>query len=117
MGIARVENKPYHSLIVDGSRVWLCSEDSQPQGWDFRIPGSTPILLPNTSLDITYLDSLNNTRLFDQSGTEDIVNGKLAFQLSGRYSWPIMVQWDNQHLVTGYGSGEVLILGFNHAIH
>ena len=45
--------------------------------------------------------------------TKDRATGNNIFQLSGRYSNPIDVQWDGHHLVAGYWSGEVVALGFN----
>jgi hypothetical protein len=47
------------------------------------------------------------------SWIKETVTGKVVFQLPGRYTRPLEVQWDGQCLVTGYGSGEVLILDFN----
>ena len=114
VGMVGLESKLYHSPpIIDGSRVWVHFEDLQTQGWDFGIPGSTPVPLSKTSLDKTHLDSINNTRWDTSPGIEDMVNGNLVFRLSGRYGFPTMVQWDNQYLVAGYETGEVLILDLN----
>ena len=36
------------SLTIDGSKVWACYQsNSEYQGWDFRIPGSSPVKLSN----------------------------------------------------------------------
>jgi len=119
VGMARLESEEnYFPPIMDGSRVWVFSEDLEPQGWNFGIPSSSPTPLSNALLDRAHLGSTNNTRWhnYGPSGIDDVINGKLAFRLSGRYAWPIMVQWDNQYLVAGYSSGEVLIIDFNHTI-
>ena len=44
---------------------------------------------------------------------EDSITRKGVFQLCGKYAKPSAVQWDGQYLVTGYESGEVLILDFS----
>ena len=99
------------TLSVDGSSVWVHSPISEPLGWDFGIPGSPSIQLPN-------LPSLhpNKTKLWDihQSRITDTVTGKVVFQLVGRLVEHTYLWWDGQHLVTGYESGEVLILDFNY---
>ena len=99
------------SLTVDGSRVWVHSSESEPLGWDFGTPGSLPVQLSNSHLHLP-----NNTKLWDikQSRIKDAVTGRVVFQLAGRFAKPIKSQWDGHYLVTGYRSGEVLILDFNH---
>ena len=94
-------------LYMDGSRIWVYFEDSSTQGWDFGIPGTSPITLSST-IDRPHLDFIEqpNARI------EDTVTGKEVFQLSGRYAKPTAVQWDGRYLVAGYGCGEVLILDF-----
>ena len=98
-------------LAVDGSRVWVRCPLSKPLGWDFGVPGSSPILLSNAP----PLHP-NDTKLWDisQSRIIDAVTGKVVFQLAGRFAEPTGSQWDGQYLVAGYASGEVLILDFNH---
>jgi len=100
------------SLIVDGSRAWIHSPVSEPIGWDFRTPGSPSVQLSGPSLLFA-----KNTKLWDggQSKLKDAVTGRVVFQLAGRLANPVTSQWDGHYLVTGYGSGEVLILDFNHA--
>jgi len=97
------------SLVVDGSRVWVHSPSWKPLGWDFG--GLSPV-------QISCMSSLplGNTKLWnaDLSRIEDAVTGKVFFQLAGRFSNPVDVQWDGQYLVAGYESGEMLILDFNH---
>jgi len=96
-------------LVVDGSRVWVHSPSWKPLGWDFG--GSSPVQL-SCILSLHH----DSTKLWnvDLSRIEDTVTGKVFFQLAGRFANPVDVQWDEQYLVAGYESGEVLILDFNH---
>ena len=98
-------------LTVDGSRVWVHSPSSESLGWDFATPGSPPVQLSNSLLLLT-----KNAKLWDicQSKIKDAVTGRVVCQLSGRFENPVTSQWDGHYLVTGYESGEVLILDFNH---
>ena len=111
----KLDGKPlYNSLIIDGSRVWVLLKGLQVQGWDFGFPGSTPVPLPNTPLNKPHLcfigTEYQNT---SPSRVEDMVTGKEVFQLSGRYANPLVARWDGQYLITGYESGEMLILDLN----
>ena len=93
-------------LIVDGSKVWACWDQSNYKGWDFGMPGSTPVELPNTpTLPVP-------SRLWDpeQARVKNPTPGEVVFQLSGRFTGPGSVQCDDSYLVAGYESGEVLIL-------
>ena len=105
----------YRSLIVNGSRVWFCLNDSKIKGWDFGPPGSAPVSLLNIPLDRPHLYFIG-TRQQDAglSRIENTITREEVFQLSGRYMKPEVAQWDGQYLVAGYGSGEVLILDFSH---
>ena len=96
-------------LFVHGSSVWVHFPNSEPLGWDFGIPGSLPVQLSNSPY-------LNKTKLWDinQSRIIDTATGKVVLQLDGRLVEPTASQWDGQHLVAGYESGEVLILDFSH---
>ena len=118
VGEVALEGKPLDdSLIVDESRVWICFEDLQTQGWDFGFPGSTPVPLPNSPLGSPYLLFIGTQgQEIIPSRVEDAVTRKEVFQLSGRYANPFVARLDGQYLVTGYSSGEVLILDFNHMI-
>jgi len=106
-------SQPRRSLTVDGSRVWVLSPLAKPLGWDFGIPDSLPVQLPNPP-------SLcpNNIKLWDtgRSRIKDAVTRKVAFQLAGRFAKPVDSQWDGRYLVAGYKSGEVLILDFIHML-
>ena len=88
-------------LIVDRSKVWVHWPESNYKGWNFSIPGSAPVELP----DMASLPSSAKQTVIINPATGDIV-----FQLSGRFSSPVDVQHDGSYLVAGYQSGEVLIL-------
>ena len=104
-------------LCTDSSRIWVYSEDSLTQGWDFGIPDSSPVLLFSTSLNRPRLEFTADLRWQvatggDPGSVKDTVTGNHIFQLSGKYARPTEVQWDGQYLVAGYRSGDVLILDF-----
>jgi len=102
-------------LHMDNSRIWVCFEDGPAQGWDFGISGSSPIQLSNTFPDRPHLEFIDGTPL-GPSKIIDTITRKEIFQLPRRYSQHLMVRWDCQYLVAGYGTGEVLILDFHHAL-
>ena len=118
VGEVALEGKPLDdSLIVDGSRVWVCFKDLQIQGWDFGFPSSTPVPLPNSLLDSPHLLFIGTEGQYTSpSRVEDIATKKEVFQLFGRYAKPYVARLDGHYLVTGYHSGEVLILNLNHVI-
>jgi len=106
------------SLVVDGSRAWVYFNDAETMGWDFGVPGSIPIPLPNVSLGTHRLAFIEGT--MGQSTcvlrVEDTVTKAKVFWLYGEYTTPSVVQWDGQCLIAGYNSGEILILDFKHVI-
>jgi len=104
----------FDPLRIDGSKVLVYSGKSSTQGWDFGIPGSTPIQFSKASLDRPCLDFIDVRRWSSTTPVrvEDRVTGKEVFQLYGRYAEPTATQWDGQYLIAGYESGEVLILDF-----
>jgi len=118
VGKVELEGDAYlDPLHVDGSKIWVCFEDSSTQGWDFGISGSSPIPLSNTFPNRPHLNLIGGTRW--ETGPiviKDPVTGKEVFQLVGRYAKPHCVQWDGHYLVAGYDSGEVLILDLNDAL-
>ena len=118
MGEVALEGNPLdNSLIVDRSRVWVCLRDLQTRGWDFGVPGSTPVPLPHSLLDRPHLMFFGNKwECSIPSRVENIITRKKVFQLLGRYAKPSVARLDGQYLVTGYNSGDVLILDFNHMI-
>ena len=118
VGEVVLEGKPLHnSLVVEGSRVWIILEDLQIQGWDFGLPGLIFVTLSNTPLNRPHLCFIG-TEFQDTSPSriEDIVTGKKVFQLPKRYAMPMVARWDGRYLITGYRSGEVLILDLYHII-
>jgi len=103
------------SLCMENSRVWIhLKRSSVQEGWDFGIPGSSPVPL-DPSTGRPHLDFIGSTSKWAEGPCwiKDTFTGKNVFQLSGRYAKPNDVQWDGQYLVAGYESGEVLILDFH----
>ena len=105
-------------LIVDGSRVWVQTRCSPIQGWDFGTPDPIPIPLSNMPPDPSRscLDFINGTMEGNTgpSRIKDTVTGEDIYQLPMRYANFTTAKWDGQYLVTGYQSGEVMILDFKH---
>ena len=100
------------SLKVDGSKVWAHWPQSEYEGWDFGISGSTPIHLSG-------MPALSNgSILWDprQGRIKNAVTGGVIFQLSGRFANPTDVQCDGSYLVAGYGSGGILVLELKHVL-
>ena len=110
-------------LIVDGSKVWVCSKYLQTEGckgWDFGIPGSNPVPLSEMppDPDRPRLDFIDGTKGWNTGlpRIEDTVTGEVVYQLPRRYGELTAAKWDGQFLVAGYKSGEVLIFDFIHMI-
>ena len=101
------------SLVIDGSKVWACYPESDYQGWDFGIPGSLPLQLPNTPPSKLHP---NGSMLWDwdQSKVQDVATGRVVFQPPKSLGKPIDVQWNDEHLVICFGPTEVLILDFSY---
>ena len=100
------------SLIVYGSKVWVHYPQSEYEGWDFGVSGSTPIHLSG-------MPALSNgSILWDprQGRIKNAVTGGVIFQLSGRFANTADVQCDGSHLVAGYESGEILLLNLKDVI-
>ena len=100
-------------LIVDSSRVWLYSPDLGYEGWDFGIPSSLPVQLPDVS---PHRPHPNGALSWDigLSRVKDQATGKVVFQLSRRFTKPVDVQWNGQYLVVCYPLNEVLIIDFSY---
>jgi len=104
-------------LTVEGSKVWVYSEKTETDGWDFGTPGPSPVLLSNVTQERHRLHFIDGTKGISSLSTiEDTVTGKVVFQLPARFSELHNAQWDGQHLVGNYESGELLILDFNHVL-
>ena len=101
-----------YSLTVDGSRVWTQFFGQPPKGWDFGVPGSSPVQLDNAPLSKPHLAPIGGIKQ-KCFWIKDIVTGKEVLCLPERFTEPIDSCWDGQYLVAGYGSGEVLILDFS----
>ena len=105
-------------LRMDNSKILVQLGTSSTEVWDFGAPGSTCIQLSELSSD---RPQLNLTDIRKQSPgspvqVQDSVTGKVIFQLYGKHRDPSAIQWDGQYLVTGYASGEVLILDFGQVL-
>ena len=114
IGKAELKNSNGRSFAVNGSRVWVPYLDTGCLGywgWDFGIPGSLPVQLP----DMPTL-CLNDTLVWDtkQSSIKDRVTGKVFFQLSRGFGKLYYVQWNGHFLAACLHSTEVLILDFTH---
>jgi len=99
-------------LTMEGTKVWVHSWESPTAGWDLRIPGSSPIPLPNISSD-RPLDFIDGTKSWNTgpSRVKDTATGKVVFHLVGKYKQPLISRWDGQYLIAAYTS-EVMILDF-----
>ena len=102
---------PRRLLAIDDSRVWVCNSRLEYQGWDFGIPGSLPIQLCNIPPSKLHSD---DTLKWDyiQSKVQDVVTGRVVFQLPKSLEKPIDAQWNDQNLFICFGPTRVLILDF-----
>jgi hypothetical protein len=107
-----------YSLTVDGSSVWVQSDPSDPCGWDFSIPGSSPVRLSDVPLSRPHLSSTPATPQKNPGQTKirDIITGKEVLQLPGIFAKPVDAWWDGRYLAAGYRSGEVLIVDFDNIL-
>ena len=103
------------SITVHGSRVWVRYDNAENQVWDFGIPDSPPVQLPNIPLHILHP---NGAVLWDTGPwcVKEKATGKVAFRLSKGYGKATNVQWNDQYLVISFISGEVLVLDFSHVL-
>ena len=102
-------------LIVDGLRVWVHFKDLPTQGWDFGVPGSIsigPFNAPLASPRLEFICGMTKLTTVQPPRVKDTFTGKEIFQLPRRYQGPTNFCCDGQYLVTGYKSGELLILDF-----
>ena len=103
------------SFIIDGSRVWVSYANAESQVWDFGIPDSPPVQLPDVSL---YILHPQGVILWDtgSSCVKEKATGKVVFWLSKRHGRPVNVKWNDQYLFVSFISGEVLVLDFSHVL-
>jgi len=101
-------------LKTGGSKVWA-EGSSGTMEWDFGTPGSPPAQLSSGPPDRFHI---NDTKLWEigMSRMEDVVTGKVIFQLPEGFRNPVDVQWGGQYLVVHLRGGEVLILDFSHMV-
>ena len=103
------------SLTVYGSRVWVWYSNGESLVWDFGIPDSPPIQLPDISL---HIFNPNGTMLWDTGllCVKGAATGKVVFWLPKRFGRPANVKWSDQYLLVAFISGEVLALDFSYVI-
>ena len=105
-------------LATGGSKVWTevkAVYAPNVHGWDFGIPGSSPVELSNNPPDRLHL---NDTMVWEvnKSRMKDVVTGKVVLQLPERFGKVVHVWWGGQYLVASFRSKEVLILDLNHML-
>ena len=114
LGEVEIEQRSeFGSLVIEGSKVWACYPSEDYQGWDFEIPGSSPTQLlniPPTKLHPSGFMLWD----WDQSKVQDVVTGRVVFQLPKTFEKPVDVQWDNQNLFICFKSTKMLILDFSY---
>jgi len=96
-------------IAMSGSRVWKVDSWEDVSGWEFGITGSPPVGLSTQPPSTLHL---NNTKLWDnkQCRIQDIVTGKVVFQLPEQFKAHVEVQWNGQYLVISPKSEMELIL-------
>ena len=99
-------------LAIDGSRVWIYNNG--PRGWNFEFSDTSIgfcIAPPNRP----HLDFVGGIRRYKSSlpTIEDTVTGKEFLRLPNSLNKPIDAKWDGQYLVSGYDTGDILILKCN----
>ena len=102
-------------LTMDGLRVWMHIPGLGLKGWDFGIPGLSPIETFDLPPKRLYL---NDTKVWDNSqySIQDTVTRKVVFQLPRAFKGHIVeVQWNGQYLAISFRFGEELILEFHPA--
>jgi len=115
MGNVRVRGYIGEVLASDDSKVWVETSGGGAgiQGWDFGIPGSSPVQLSN---ELPERFHINNTKLWEtgMSRMKDTVTGKVVFQPSRRFGRTVHMQWNGQYLVVTFVLKKALILDFSH---
>ena len=118
VGEVVLEDTPLNdSLIVDNSSVWVYLWNLQTKGWDFGHPGSVPVPLSSSPLDRPHLQFFGTRKQYvGPSRIEDMVTRKVVFRPPEKFANPRVARLDDQYLVAGYKSGDVLILDLNHVV-
>ena len=103
------------TLRTYGSRVWVKGRWGFKYGWNFKSPYSPPTSLFSGPPDGLYI---NDTKLWDigKSRMEDVVTGKVVFQLPEEFKNPVDAQWGGQYLIIHLRGGKVLVLNFSHVV-
>ena len=102
------------SIIVEGLRDWVYLEFAHDNYHYYEIQGSSsqlsevPAKKPHPDGTITWDLCLYRV--------QDIVTGRVLFQLNVGLGKPADVQWKDQYLVICFISGEVLVLDFSHLL-
>ena len=115
------EVETFEIVQIDGSKIWVKVRTrwfhslTEVQGWDFGIPGSSPVMLPSELPDRLYLDK-NKEWEIKTSSMKDVVTGKVVFQLPERFGKAIHVQLGDQYLVVSFMSNKVLVLDIHHML-
>jgi hypothetical protein len=97
---------------VDGSKVWACLAPIRISGvglWD-------PRLIPCSAVQYTYTLQWQDALGSQQARIKNVDTGEVVFQLSERFTKPTDVKFDGPYLVTGYQSGEILIVELKHIL-
>jgi len=108
-------------LQIDNSKIWVEVETqwwdppTEVQGWDFGIPGSSPVKLSSELPDRLYLDQ-NKEWEIKTSRMKDVVTGKVVFQLPERFGKAVHVQLGDQYLAVSFRSNRVLILDISYML-
>jgi len=112
VGEVRLQYGGGEILAIDGSNIWI-TDGWLTLGWDFWIPGSSPVELSIGPPDRLHL---SDTKIWEinLSRMQDTVTGKVVFQLPERFGQAVHVQLDGQYLVASFMSKEVLILDLSH---
>ena len=115
VGKLRLDHNEIPSLHhIDGCRIWTSSK-KRVQGWEFSTPGSPAVQLPNVLPRKLHPCGvvLWDTQLFR---VQDVVTGKVLFQLGKGFKKALDVQWNKQYLVACFGPTDLLILDFGYLI-
>jgi len=109
------EHRTHEILQIDGLKVWIRISliiGYHTRGWDFGIPGPSPLQLSDPLPDKLYL---NETKQWEikTSSMKDTVTGKVVFQIPERFGKATHAQWDGQYLVVSFQPNEALVLDFS----